>query len=436
MISIWKKKKSRKSGKPYYTNTLTNESKKIVPNRNGILREIKESGNTFIIYIPNVYLKKYNSDYSLEFAPKIATMVVPETSGTNTNQVAEHVFGFIVLFERKTKMRGGFVPLVRIPYLNIEITHVLARSDIEHHFKEVPTLEHIHRLWRLSDNYVRLLRQYHQTETRPNNFCELHRDTFYGCRIEYTLFITKKANDGASALLIESNWKKGNIIIDIDGIMSRNTPPFSRLIGEFLIDPERKRHTFLNDYEGLTDIESIQFNKTNVNSVFVISAQIMHSAETAIREIERSLHNSKNPFIDSIHIYYQNNCHRLGGPHSNGIYSKVEDHISDFEELSTDELCNSEPRDILLCWIAFAEISDAITYIEYLQLKKDIEEDRTSLTEHELYIKYIMIVLKKVLPNGDQHYRQELAKVKCIVKRKFVYTDLRLPLLDSYDYRY
>ena len=43
------------------------------------------------------------------------------------------------------------------------------------------------------------------------------------------------------------------------------------------------------------------------------------------------------------------------------------------------------------------------------------------------FIKYIMIVLKKVLPNGNQHYRQELAKVKCIVKRKFVYTDIQLP---------
>ena len=69
MISVWKKNKSRTTGKPYYTNTLTNESKKIVPNKNGILREFEESGNTFIIYIPNVYLNKQNSDYSLEFSP-------------------------------------------------------------------------------------------------------------------------------------------------------------------------------------------------------------------------------------------------------------------------------------------------------------------------------------------------------------------------------
>ena len=431
MISIWKKKKSRKSGKPYYTNTLTNESKKIVPNRNGILREIKESGNTFIIYIPNVYLKKYNSDYSLEFAPKIATMVVPETSGTNTNQVAEHVFGFIVFFDHR--LDTGYYHLIeKITYLNIEIEHILSRSDRDdnYYFTEVPTLKRIHRLWKSSDNYVRLLVSHYHQKKMP---LELHKDTFDRCRIEYTLFITEKADDGASALLIQSNWKKGNIVIDIGGIISGNTLPsgellpHSRLINDFLMYPEQTRYTFLNDYEGLIDIESIQFNKTNFNSMIVISALIMHSAETGIREIERSLRNSKNPFIDSIHMYYQNNCHRLGGPHSNGIYSKVEDHISDFEELSEYELCTSEPRGILLCWITLAELSDAITYREYLQLKKDIEEDRTRLTEHELYIKYIMIVLKKVLPNGNQHYRQELAKVKCIVKRKFVYTDIQLP---------
>jgi hypothetical protein len=127
-------------------------------------------------------------------------------------------------------------------------------------------------------------------------------------------------------------------------------------------------------------------------------------------------------------MYYQNNCHRLGGPYSNGIYSNVEDHILDFEDLSTDELCSSENVGILLCWISLSHINDSITYQEYLELKKDIEEDSTLLTEHEINIKYIMIVLKKVLPNGNQNYRrQELAKVKCIIQRKFEQTHLQLP---------
>jgi hypothetical protein len=60
--------KSRKSGKPYYKNMLTKESKWNVPNKNGILRQFEESNNTFIIYIPDVYLNKKNSE-SLEFSP-------------------------------------------------------------------------------------------------------------------------------------------------------------------------------------------------------------------------------------------------------------------------------------------------------------------------------------------------------------------------------
>ena len=86
-----------------------------------------------------------------------------------------------------------------------------------------------------------------------------------------------------------------------------------------------------------------------------------------------------------------------------------------------------------MCWIVLAYLSGAITYKEYLQLKNDIEKDITLLTKHDLDIKYIMIVLKKVLPNGNQNYRQqqELAKVKCIGLRKFVHTDLKLPFIEK-----
>jgi hypothetical protein len=357
-------------------------------------------------------------------------MVFPETSGSNTSQVqvAEHIIGFIVFFDRMLES-GNYHRMKKIPYLNIEIDHVLARSDEydENYFKEVPTLEHHHRLWQPSDNYVRFLKK---ELSRGGFFGELHRDKFNRCGIESTLFIREKADDGASAFLIQSP-KKGNIVIDIDGIISGNIQLrlLSRQLTEFLTDPTKRQYTFFND-EGLIDIESIELNKTIVNSVSVISARIFYSsAETAIREIELSLRNSKTPFIDSIHMYYQNNCNRLGGPHSNCIYSNVEEHILDFEEFSKDEeLCSSDEGGILLCWIVLAYLSGAITYEEYLQLKNDIEKDSILLTKHELDIKYIMIVLKKVLPNGNQNYRQqELAKVKCILQRKFVHTDLQLP---------
>ena len=71
MISVWKQIISRKSGKPYYKNMSTNESEWNVPNKNGILRQFEESNNTFIIYIPDVYLNlnKKNSK-SLVFSPR------------------------------------------------------------------------------------------------------------------------------------------------------------------------------------------------------------------------------------------------------------------------------------------------------------------------------------------------------------------------------
>ena len=350
-------------------------------------------------------------------------VLVPEISVANTNQVTEPVIGFIVFFDRIAEMMGGAIPPIKIPYLNIEIAHVLARSVYEYYFTEVPKIEHLHKWWRSSDNYVRLLRRYYQKETRPGRFCELHNDTFNACRIEQTLFITEKVEE-ASALLIQGNWKRGNIVMDIDGIMSQNTPKPSRIISEFLIDPVEKSYTFLNDDDGLIDIESIEFNKIiDSNSVFVITARIMHSVESAMREIERSLHNSKTPFTDSIAIYYQNNCYRPGGPYSNS-----DAHISDFKKLCEDEPYTSDQGGTISCWIELALLSDIITYEDYLELNKDIEKDRTLLTEHYVVVKYIMIVLKKVLPNGNQHFREELANVKCIRKQKFAHTDLRLPL--------
>jgi hypothetical protein len=149
----------------------------------------------------------------------------------------------------------------------------------------------------------------------------------------------------------------------------------------------------------------------------------MHSAESAMREIERSLRNSKNPFTDSIAMYYQNNCYKQGHKYSNAV-----DHIEDFKKLCEDEPYTIEQGGTILCWIELALLSDVITYEDYLELNKDIEKDRALHTEHDIIVKYIMIVLKKVLPNGNQHFREELAKVKCIRKQTFVHTDLRLPL--------
>ena len=335
--------------------------------------------------------------------------------------VPEPVFGFIVFFDRNSEMMGGAVPPIKIAYLNTEVERVFARSVDEYYFIEV--FEHLHKLWQPDDLYVNLLKHYHQRKIHPGEFCELHNDTFSGCRIEHTLFITEKVEESV-ALLIHGNWKRGNIVMDIDGIMSQNTPRPSRIISEFLIDPVQKSYTFLNDDDGLIDIESIEFNKIiNANSLFVITARIMHSAESAMREIERSLRNSKTPFTDSIAIYYQNNCYIPGGTYSNAAA-----HIENFKKLCEDEPYTSDQGGTISCWIELAVLSEVITYEDYVELNKDIEKDRTLLTEHDVVVKYIMIVLKKVLPNGNQHFREELGNVKCIRKQKFVHTDLSLPL--------
>ena len=375
-------------GRPYYFNVLTNESQWNFP-------------------------EDYNSVEAL----------VPETRVVNLSQVVEPVFGFIVFFDRDREMTGGFVPPIKIAYSNIEIARVLARSVYEPDFIEVT--EHLHKLWRSSDSYVRSLREYHQKENHSSTFCQLHNDIYSGCRIEQTLFITEKVHE-ATALLIQGNWKNGNIIMDIDGIMSQNIrrPP-SRMIVEFLTDPVPRRYTFFKDDDSLIDIDSIEFNKIIVfNSIFVITAKIMHSAESAINKIELALRNSETPFIDSINMYYQNNCYRSGG-----TYSKSESHIADFKKLCEDEQpYTSEEGGTLSCWIDLALLSNVITFEEYLELNKEIEKDRRLHTEHDIVVKYIMIVLKKVLPNGNQYFREEIAKVKCIRKQKFVHTDLRLPL--------
>lgn len=64
MISVWKKNTSRESGKTYYTNILTNESKWNVPDKNGSLQQFEDESNIFILYIPNIYLEKESSPHS------------------------------------------------------------------------------------------------------------------------------------------------------------------------------------------------------------------------------------------------------------------------------------------------------------------------------------------------------------------------------------
>ena len=59
MINVWEQKKSRNSGKIYYKNILTNESKFGLPSHtNGTWKKLKdESNNIFLMYIPDRSMK-------------------------------------------------------------------------------------------------------------------------------------------------------------------------------------------------------------------------------------------------------------------------------------------------------------------------------------------------------------------------------------------
>ncbi len=56
MINVWEQKKSRRSGKIYYNNILTNESKFNLPN--GTWKKLKdESNNIFLMHIPDLDIR-------------------------------------------------------------------------------------------------------------------------------------------------------------------------------------------------------------------------------------------------------------------------------------------------------------------------------------------------------------------------------------------
>jgi len=145
-----------------------------------------------------------------------------------------------------------------------------------------------------------------------------------------------------------------------------------------------------------------------------------------MNKIERELRNSETPFIDSINMYYQNDCYRPRGPYSNG-----KAHLSDFKKFCENEQPYTfKQGGTLSCWIDLALITGVITYEEYLEFNEEIEKDRKLHTKHDIIVKYIMIILKKALLTGNQHFREEQAKVKCIRKQKFVHTNLTLPKFD------
>ena len=150
MISIWKKNKSRKSGKPYYTNILTNESKCTVPNKNGNLIQFQdESNDIFIMYIPNVK-ESYTHRNSIEFSPKqidISTTYVPnQTIGDCIKELIEGAYdiysSIVSLPYETTIICGGQSPAYYcLAMMNFPIYNEKANIIILPHSKAGVTTE-------------------------------------------------------------------------------------------------------------------------------------------------------------------------------------------------------------------------------------------------------------------------------------------------------
>ena len=69
MINVWEQKKSRKSGKIYYNNILTNESKFDLPSyTNGTWKKLKdESNNIFLMHIPHRGMKLKGGEHLFDY---------------------------------------------------------------------------------------------------------------------------------------------------------------------------------------------------------------------------------------------------------------------------------------------------------------------------------------------------------------------------------
>jgi hypothetical protein len=69
MINVWQEKKSRRSGKIYYNNILTNESKfDILSDTTGTWKKLKdESNNIFLMHIPHHGMKLRGGEHLFDY---------------------------------------------------------------------------------------------------------------------------------------------------------------------------------------------------------------------------------------------------------------------------------------------------------------------------------------------------------------------------------
>jgi hypothetical protein len=340
------------------------------------------------------------------------------------------IFGFIVRqVNKKLDKELGTKTLQtksRVAYLQSDVRVIACSGDST--FSELRKDQHRHQMWTKELSYTQMLAEHYSTDKvktamkdkTKNEYCQSEKAMFtnnwpsmndkkldfYACGIETTLFVTEEIT-GSAALFIRSNDEKGkrvHIVFDMDGVVSdQSQAGSSNELRDFLCDPARKTYELLNSSlgEGGSGIESIEFEKgadasTNVS---LITARLMHTAE-AMTGVAQRIRDSETPFTDAMSILNAN-------AHIDLARKMIDTNsrIDITEQASTTTMLSR--------WLDLATASGLIQQDE-LKAFKTFKSDA-----HDLDVKYIMIVLRRLLSK-----REERVPVVCVGKRMFECTDI------------
>jgi hypothetical protein len=341
---------------------------------------------------------------------------------TGVAKETDEILGFIVTF------RDFHDKYTRAAYFLDEL-HVRERSTrgIALSPDEFVNPKSPHALWGASGRYAGLLRDYHREDTSPYEFLELKGDKFKGCRISYTLYITKNVTDSV-AFLIPGSAERGQMFFSLCGISDGNDEykKYSYSLDRFL------NYTDENSYKVKREpYESIEFQKhrgewdSTVDPVplCTITALLVLPEADAIAKVElavRAIEGTSAQFETAVAYYYNNDCH-------DGTFGDRDARRKLFNDKCENgkKATQATYADTLSCWLEFAFFSGEITHAEYEVFKKDVEVTRAKgMSPRDINAKYIMIVLRRALPRGNQKFREERVRVNCIAKRSFSHTDL------------
>jgi hypothetical protein len=264
-------------------------------------------------------------------------------------------------------------------------------------------------LWEPSDKYVDSLKRYHREEAR-RGILEATLDDgpvtpsvaftdgkFKGCSISHTLFITKHFADSV-AFLIPGSAERGHMFFNLCGI-SDNTG-YSETGHTSYNTYSPSLITFLNDAEQMiynvtrAPYELIEFHKHRGEydptagrvSLCKITALLVLPKADAMTKVERVI----------------------------GAINSVNEQ---FEAALV--ICHNNERDK----------SDRAAY--RAKFRAWCEDPSAKGSNVEITTEYIMTVLRRVLPRGNQQFRKERVSVECVAKRKFARTDLKIRFLPS-----